>query len=285
MKRKMKKVFTGLTLFLFSISLVSRAGDGDMKDFRFGGSILPSFDWYKPDNLKKFSKNGVVPHFGILINGEYSFASHFAVGFGIGLSSAGGKIDFTPKNDTVHYYFNDDQGMLALADTAGLKGKWEHFRLIDRKYRASYYMIPISLKMRTNEIGYLRYFFEPRLNIGIRKKVRANDNVQAITTTTATTTYDMGTFKDHDPQEDIDITKDMALLHLSATISAGAEYSLSGSTALIFSIGYDYGLSNAVQKNSEFLLKSPYVSDNVKPKAVDQKFIQNGIVLSVGILF
>ena len=146
----MKKVSTGLMLFLFSMSLISRAGDTDIKNFRFGGTIFPSLDWYKPDNLKKFSNNGTVARFGILINGEYSFGSNFAIGFGLGIGSGGGKIDFRgAKDDTVHYYFNDDMGMLALDDTAGLKGKWEHYRLIDRKYRASYYLLPISLKMRT----------------------------------------------------------------------------------------------------------------------------------------
>jgi len=282
----MKKVFTGLMLLTFSVSLFAGDGDTDMKNFRFGGTILPSLNWYKPDNLKKFNKNGTVANFGILINGEYSFGSNFAVGFGLGLGSAGGKIDFNgPKNDTVHYYYNDDNGMLAVEDTAGLKGKWEHFRLNDRKYKASYYMIPISLKMRTNEIGYMRYFFEPRLNIGIRKKVRADDNVQAITTTTATPTNSMGTLSSHDPQEDLDITKDMGFMRLSVTLSAGAEYALSGSTALVFSIGYDYGLSNSVQKTSEFLLRTPYASNSTTPKAVDQKFTQSGLVMTVGILF
>ena len=282
----MKKVFTAFMLLMFSMSIISHAGDGDIKNFRFGGTILPSLYWYKPDNLKKFSKNGIVAGFGVLINGEYSFGSNFAVGFGLGLGSAGGKIDFNgPKNDTVHYYYNDDNGMLAAADTAGLKGKWEHFRLNDRKYKASYYMIPISLKMRTNEIGYLRYFFEPRLNIGLRKKVRANDNVQAITTTTATPTTSLGTLSDHDPQTDVDITKDMSFMRLSVTLSAGGEYSLSGSSALVFSIGYDYGLSNAVQKDSQFLLRTLYSSNSTTAKSVEQKFTQSGLIMTVGILF
>ena len=275
----MKKVFTGLALLLFSISLVSRAGDGDMKNFRFGGTVLPSLYWYKPDNLKKFSNDGSVFRFGVLINGEYSFSGNFAIGFGLGLSSAGGKIDFTgaSKQDTVHYYYNDDNGIMTLADTSGLKGKFDHFRLIGRTYNASYYIIPISLKMRTNEIGYMRYFFEPRLNVGLRKKVRCNDEVLNLKSNQSTS------------QKDLDITKDMSFMRLSVTLSAGGEYSLSGSTALTFSIGYDYGLSNVVQTDSEYLLKTPYASDsstpNATPKPIEQKFIQGGLCMSVGILF
>jgi hypothetical protein len=280
----MKKVFTGLTMLLLSISVISHAGDSDMKNFRFGGTVLPSIYWYKPDNLKKFTKDGNALRFGILINGEYSFGQNFAVGFGIGIGSAGGKIDFNgPKNDTVHYYYSDDAGMLALGDTAGLNGKWSHYRLNSRTYRASYYNIPISIKMRTNEIGYLRYFFEPRLNIGLRKKVRANDKVEIVNTTTASPTF--GSLATHDDQTDLDITKDMSFMRLSVTLSAGGEYKLAGSTALTFSIGYDYGLSNVVQKDSEYLLRTLYSSNATTPKKLEQKFTQSGITMSVGILF
>ena len=271
----MKKVFTGLMMLLFSASFVSKAGDGDMKNFRFGATVLPTINWYKPDNLKKFSSDGSVFRFGVLINGEYSFSQNFAIGFGLGLGSGGGKIDFTgsSKQDTVHYYYNDDNGMLALADTTGLKGKFDHFRLIGRTYNASYYLLPISLKMRTNEIGFMRYFFEPRLNIGLRKKVRSNDEVLNLKSAQSTT------------QNDLDITKDMSFMRLSVTLSGGGEYYMAGSTALTFSIGYDYGLSNVVQTSSDFLLKTPYASDSTTPKAIEQKFTQGGVVLAVGILF
>lgn len=272
----MKKVFTGLMLVMFSASLVSKAGDGDMKNFRFGVTTLSSLNWYKPDNLKKFSSEGSVFRFGILLNGEYSFSENFAIGFGIGLGSAGGKINFTgsSNNDTVHYYYNDDNGLIPLADTAGLKGKWEHYKLIDRMYNASYYLIPLSMKMRTNEIGHMRYFFEPRLNIGLRNKVRANDNVVSLKAGGQSGN-----------QKDLDITSDMSFFRLGVILSAGGEYYLAGSTALTFAIGYDYGLSNVVQNQSDVLLKTPYASDNVTPKAIEQKFAQGGVVLAVGILF
>ncbi len=273
----MKKLFTISLLFLFSLSIFAQdAKSGDMKNMRFGATILPGLFWYKPDNLLKFSNDGVVAKFGVLLNGEYSFSGNFAFGFGLGIGSSGGKIDFTgsSKQDTVHYYYNNDNGILSLADTNGLKGKYEHVRLIGRTYNASYFNIPLSLKMRTNEIGYMRYFFEPRLNIGIRKKVRANDNDISLKTGQST-----------QPPKGIDITKDMSFMRLSVSLSAGGEYYLSGSTALTFSIGYDYGLSNVVNGDSKYLLKTPYASSSTTPAPVQQKFTPGGIVLAVGILF
>ena len=77
----------------------------------------------------------------------------------------------------------------------------------------------------------------------------------------------------------------MAFMRLSVTLSAGGEYYLSGSTAFVFSIGYDYGLSNVVSSTSKYLYKTPYASSSTDPKAIDQKFVQNGVILTAGILF
>lgn len=264
----MKKLIAFCLSASFISSVMAQDEEGDVKNFRFGGTILPSLYWYKPDDMNKFKSDGAVGRFGVLINGEYSFSGNFAIGFGIGIGSSGGKMDFTGKSgkDSALYYFNDDKGIISVADTTGLNGEFEQYRLITRAYNASYFIFPVSLKMRTNEIGYMRYFFEPRFNIGIRKKVRSDDDVVSLKTTQSS------------KREDLDITKDMAFMRMSATLSAGGEYYLSGSTAFIFAIGYDYGLSNIVQQDSEYLYRP-------NSGAVVQKFNQNGIILTLGFLF
>jgi hypothetical protein len=274
----MKKVFTFSLLLSFSIGLFAQDTKGDMKNFRFGGTILPSLFWYKPDDLKKFATNGTVARFGVLINGEYSFSGNFAFGFGLGLASSGGKMTFS---DTAHYYFNDD-AIISLKDTNGLMKKYDHYKLNNRTYNASYYIIPLSLKMRTNEIGYMRYFFQPSLNIGLRKKVRANDDLSTLAKTGPLNTAG---YSQSANQKNLDITKDMNFLRLSATLSAGGEYYVSGSTAFVFSIGYDYGLSNVVKGDSDYLLKTPYKSSSTDMKPVQQKFTQQGVIMTLGILF
>lgn len=260
----MKKLFTISLLSLFSFSTYAQdAKSADMKNFRFGVTALPGLMWYKPDDLKKFENKGAAFRFGVLINGEYSFSGNFAVGFGLGLGSAGGKLNFI---DSTHYYVYDGEIMpSATPDTT-----WEHYLLNTREYKASYYNIPISLKMRTNEIGYLRYFFEPRLNIGLRKKVRADDDVVA--------------WKKNEnvKQENLDITKDMSFFKMSVTLSAGGEYYLSGSTAFVFALGYEYGLSNVTQSKSDNLLRT---KNGLPPLPTEQKIAQNGLILSLGILF
>jgi hypothetical protein len=189
------------------------------------------------------------------------------MGFGIGLTSNGGKINFI---DSTHYFMYDDAIVsLSRPDTTGITGRVEHYFLKSREYKSSYYILPVSLKMRTNEIGYMRYFFEPRLNIGLRNKVRANDEV-----------VNWGS-NNSVKNENLNISKDMAPIRMSATLSAGLEYYVSGSTAFVLAIGYDYGLSNVVKGESDNLLRTK----NGQTKPLTQKFTQSGLILSAGVLF
>jgi len=260
----MKNLFTISLLVLFTFSSFAQdAKSEDVKNFRFGVSALPALNWYKPADLKKFKNEGVVARLGVLLNAEYSFSGNFAFGFGIGITSAGGKISFL---DSVGYKLDDDK-MLAWNSNSTATSKT--YLLKTRGYRASYFLLPVSLKMRTHEIGYMRYFFEPRFNLGIRKNVKADDEVD-----------DWGSTSGN-KQEDINISDDMSPLCLSVTLSGGGEYYISGSTALVFALGYHYGLSNTVQGKSENLLRTK----NGAPTQLEQKFAQNGIALSVGILF
>ena len=279
----MKKILALPFVLLFCSSLFAQSGD--VKSFRFGGTILPSLYWYSPDNVKKFKGDGSTAHFGVLINAEYSFSSNFAVGFGIGLSGGGGTIAF---QDTAHYYFNDD-AIIKLGDT--IHNKFTHYKLNSRTYKATYYIIPISLKMRTNEIGHIRYFFQPGVNLGLRQKVRADDELSTLSNSVPNKTP-YGPLSSSVPQSasqtDLDISDDMSFFTFSAVISAGCEYYLSGSTAVVFSLGYDYGLSNVVSGTSAYLMKTPMASNATDGKTmheVDQKFYQQGLILSIGILF
>ena len=276
----MKKILALPLLVVFCSGLFAQSGD--IKNLRFGGTILPSLYWYSPDDVKKFEGDGANVHFGVLINAEYSFSQNFAIGFGIGLSGGGGSIKFS---DTAHYYFNDD-AIIKLGDTNGLKAKYDHYKLNSRTYKATYYVLPISLKMRTNEIGHMRYFFQPGVNIGIRQKVRADDNLSTLSKKVpGNGQLSSPGFGQTASQTDLDISDDMALFTFSAVISAGAEYYLSGSTAVVFSLGYDYGLSNAVSGTSDYLFRTPYKSGGSDMHEIEQKFYQNGLILSIGILF
>ena len=278
----MKKILAIPFLLFICSGLFAQESSGskDMKNFRFGGTVLPSLFWYAPDDVKKFNPNGPVAKFGVLINGELSSPNgKFAFGFGIGLASSGGKMTFT---DTARYYYSND-ALIKQADTVGLKGKYSQYKLNSRTYNASYFLIPLSIKMRTNEIGYLRYFFQPGLTIGIRKKVLANDDLTTLPNNWPKTSA-VGAQSAN--QTDLDITSDMALFRLSATISAGGEYYVSGSTALVFSIGYDYGLSNVVKGTSNYLILAPSSSTTGATNTpVQQKFTQSGVILSLGVLF
>jgi|ERR1051326_181505 hypothetical protein len=269
----MKKYFSLFLIAVFSFPLFAQ-DKGEMKNMRFGATILPALNWYSPTDPKKFKNEGMTPHMGVLINGEYSSDNgRFAFGFGLGIASMGGKISFL---DSVRYAIDDDN-VLGWNDSTKTS---KSYKLNTRTYKASYFLIPISLKMRTNEIGYMRYFLEPRLNIAIRKNVRADDDDADWHSTNSV------------QQSNLNINTDMAPINLSVTISGGGEYYLSGSTAVTFSLGYQYGLTNTTKSTSDYLERFKNVpTPNTaytytgRGQQVQEKFMQSGLVLSVGILF
>lgn len=128
-------------------------------------------------------------------------------------------------------------------------------------YKVQTLRIPIGIKMRTNEIGYFRYFGHVPFFLDVATAARG--------------TVESSTVNTDKPQN---INKDVNPLNLSWGIGGGAEYSLSTGTsvtaALFFHNGFLDVTNNKGQQNSV-----PTVTEE------DSKTIINAITLKLGFLF
>ncbi|MBK8703436.1 MAG: outer membrane beta-barrel protein [Saprospiraceae bacterium] len=131
------------------------------------------------------------------------------------------------------------------------------------KYGVQYLEIPIGLKMRTNEFGYIRYFLEPGISIGIKTQARGviNDPSQS-----------------GENEEKFNITKEVNGIYMSWGVGGGIEYSLSTSTSLIAGLGFQIGFTDVSDDNGT-------VFDPRGNRKEDAKAIINAITLKLGILF
>lgn len=84
-----------------------------------------------------------------------------------------------------------------------------------------YINIPLGLKLKTNEIGYLTFFTHLGLNAGI--------NIKAI-----------GEIDSYELNNE-NISKEIKLLNMGYFIGAGFEYSIGGNTALVLGLTYTNG--------------------------------------------
>lgn len=277
----MKKIIIiGLTLLMSGVSF-AQSGENNVKNFRFGLKGNLSLDWMKPENEKKFTSGGSALGYGWGIQMEYRLNQTVSVVSGFGIQTAKGKINYfdASSKDSTFYILNKDSEFVKF-DTAGF-AKNEEFLLLKRKYAINYVNIPIALKMKTKEIGYITYYGTFGLNLGIKTKARVKDDVQKSTLLGDSLIIIDNTVNTNDK---LDATKSMSPLRAGLLIGGGGEYTIAGTTALFFDLTYNYFFTNTVKKHDKYL----GVRDYEQPKGykeITQKFIPGSVTLTVGILF
>jgi hypothetical protein len=157
---------------------------------------------------------------------DYNFTDNYSFSSGIDITSRGGKLE--NKIDSITYV---------------------------QKYKLQFIEIPLTLKMRTNEIGYLTYFGQFGFTPGA--KIKAIADIDSKTPSTTTTL------------EDIDINKEILGLNIDLVISLGVEYSLGGNASLYTALKFNNGFIDILKEK-----------DNVNVKARS-----NYLGLGLGIFF
>lgn len=192
----MKKYFLLIILAGISANLFSQK-------LAFSVVVDPQITWLKTD-VKNVSNDGSV--FGIsggLILDRY-FAENYAFSTGIFLWNTGGKLLYA---DTTAISFRSGKEILT-PNTSMI-------------YHLQYVTIPISLKLNSNEIGYINFF----AHLGIQNHINIGKTADI-------------------PSMDIDhvgIPDEINLFSMSYFFGGGIEYSLGGNTAILCGIYYTNG--------------------------------------------
>lgn len=290
----MKKLSTLLVLIVLVSGKSFAQGEANDKKFRFGLKAIPSLNWYSPDDKKKFESNGVGFQFGWGLQADFRLTENIWLGTGIEMNSDGGKIKFSENtsNKAIGYFLKNNEitsydynakkseGSFS-ADTSMGNSEW--VKLSERRYKVSYVSLPLLLKMKTNEIGYMTYFGQFGVTTHIRTKARAFDDGNAYVSP-----YSTAKPANSPSLTELDISSELQPVRVNLVVGLGTEYNLSGTTSLFFSCNFNYGISNAVKKQSTHLVDATIgnLDSNGNFKAYEpQKFIPLAVGLTVGILF
>ncbi|MDQ3190346.1 MAG: PorT family protein [Bacteroidota bacterium] len=255
------KNITVLTVLLL---LINGANAQDFKKFRFGLKAAPNISWLKPDNPRFESKkdaNKAALKFSYGLMTEFALSENYSFVTGLEVTTVGGSLNFP---DSAYYKAG------ATPDTL--------FVLAKRTYHFQYVDIPLTLKMRTNEIGYMKYFGQFGFNLGFKSKVRANDKGSF-----TDATFRQG--NEVERPESLDISKDTQLFRIALNLGAGIEYNLVGNTALVVSVNYSNGFTNALKKKSNDIMDKTTADSFNEHKNLEQKATTNYVALNIGILF
>jgi hypothetical protein len=146
------------------------------------------------------------------------------LGFNTGIEFDFSTMQYTLQ-DTLYYRFIDKE-IYSKKDIEENE-KYSVFFLQERTQKPIYLSIPTMFIFRTDYIGYNRYFTK----FGMRHNITLKDMVT-----------DKGILDQEN--ERMKISKDLAIYSGSIGISAGTEWNYSGSSSLMFELGYYYGISN-----------------------------------------
>lgn len=213
-----------LTLFLLIIISYGTYSQGN---FRFGLSFSPNLGWIK-SNDNSIESGGSELGYGFGLDAEFGLGSgeNYSILTGIGVQNLSGKLTANPIE------------MLNSNDTS----------FTNLSVDARYINIPLALKLRTNEIGYMTYFGKFGLSNGIL----------------------IGGKSDMDGNTNKTYNKEMIPFRSALLIGFGVEYNLSGNTNLVAGIDFNNGFVGMFRDSKS---------------GIKEKAINNCISLNVGIIF
>ncbi len=243
----MKTAIAPLAALMLAPALLTAQDDVGV---RFGLKLSPNTAWIKPDTR------------GLKSDGN-------SVGYTFGLMA-----DF-PVGVTGNYYFSSGLFLNRIG------GTWVHdfpyqegpegdnlVQKLETKVRLSYIELPLTIKMMTNEIGYMRYFGQ--VGIGAAFNIRAKGDIME------PEYHADGIYvREFKTIEDEDLMSTTNFFKAALIVGAGLEYNFSGNTALMAGVQYNGGFTNLLTD-----LEVTVDGDTRKAKAM-----ANYIELSLGVFF
>lgn len=233
----MKKI---VALAAFILFLQSLTIGQSIEDLRLGFQLSPVFSNMNTDD-NKINGNGTNLGLKLGVLAEMYFEEKYAFIVGLGFA-------FNTGGTLYHENFGDIWQRSELP--SGILRPFPPGT--DLKYNLQYVEIPLGLKFRTKEFGYLRYFVElPVITIGFNSQARGAIKYQGIN------------------EEKIDIKKEVTGISLSWGLGAGFEYSITESTALVGGLGFQKVFTDVTKDYSGF----------------NSKGTINNIILRFGVMF
>ena len=197
-------------LLVFVLAFSVTAAWCQDNNFRFGVKVQPALAWFRVDapDEPNFKSDGMPFGFGYGFITDFAFTDRYSFSTGLEIAYRGGK--------TV-YSYTETNGTNVVNYTQRTK------------LSLQFVEIPLTLKLRTNEIGYITYFFQAGLAPGYAIRTRAEIEVNDVVI-----------------DDNKDYSDQINEFNLSMILGAGAEYSLGGSTSLLLGITFNNGFLDLI---------------------------------------
>lgn len=264
-------------LIVFTLGLVILGQAQDFKPWKISIHVDPNVSWMKPGN-NQIAQNGTRIKFGFGIAVDKMFTENYAFGTGMNILNTGGKLTYLYAGG-----FKKDG---ETTNTPVIAEK-------QRTYNLKYLEFPLTLKLRTNEIGYVTYWAQFGVGLGFNIGAKANEEVvfkKEKTNISSNPDAPEIVWRETSIKsrlyEDVDIKDEIGLFRTSLIIALGLEYNLGGNASIVGGITFNNGFNNVMKGHGVAVddAKNPtFTNDN--PDKYKLKAINNMLMLNVGVLF
>jgi opacity protein-like surface antigen len=245
------------------------------KAWKIALHVDPNISWLKPDN-NNITSEGSKLNFGYGISIDKMFTENYAIATGLNIFNTGGILNFHRVGKAI--------------DKTNTTNEYKSVAEINRTYTLKYLEVPLTLRLRTNEIGYFTYWVQVGVGLGFNIKARADEEIDHKKIYKEGDWVEAGDqvidYVGNEAKEGEDINDDIRLFRTSLIIGGGAEYSLSGNVSVVAGVVFNNAFSNVLRGDGvELINGEPGINADKTTKNFDMKAISNALSLQVGILF
>lgn len=231
----------------------SNAQAQNIPSVKMGVRMSPNFSWVKV-------QEGPMSNDGLGLGFSYGVTADFAMfkstNYWLGTELSVSTIPVNAKSKTELRNVKPKTGSIGSYDTVKYNGGQ-----VDLKYNIQYLQIPLTIKMKTDEIGNMRYFFQ----FGIAPSFALSTKL-GTTTVNADPIYPSNKgITYHDPngidddvyefsgtkipgspsgETEYDFTDNISTVRIPVVIGAGIEYKLTGSTMFTAGLRFDNSITD-----------------------------------------
>ena len=262
-----------LTLIVFGLIFLNLSAQDDAfandkeaklpdenRTIRFGLQFNPNISWFKA-NSDGYKSGGSEIGFEYGLSFEYFISKNHLISTGVFMLNPGGNLNYKG----VALNLSDS---LVSAD-------------VENEYRLGYINIPLTLKLRTNEIGYFTYFGQFGINAAFNYRAKS----EALYTYQETRKSFPSSYLDTRK----DAKGDINFINMNLVIGGGIEYNISGNTSLMLGVTFNNGFINQLDlKQHELDNNGNSLIDNNGNAVFSEKDASanlNYLALNIGIYF
>jgi len=183
---------------------------------RIGINAEPVISWFGPD-IDAVKNVGARSGFSFGIAFERPFSPNYSFSTGLNLSGAGGRLS---AEETTIFELGDHKDKLVTVepDEAVV-------------YKIQYLSIPLGLKLKTNQIGYMTFFtdvgLDPKVVVGGKLDIQSQDI------------------------SDEKAPGEIRFFNAGYHIKAGIEYGIGGNTAFVLGLGFENNFLDITEENGD----------------------------------